>query len=101
MLNPDLLKRLDAIHAGTAGNPAFPKPPVDMDVFKTAVQTYVRYALAGTGGAPGPWTTVALPGPKTATISNLTPGATYLFQVRAFGRLGFTNWSDSVSFICA
>ncbi len=30
-------------------------------------------------------------------ISNLTPGTTYTFQVRALGRLGYTNWSDPVS----
>ena len=34
------------------------------------------------------------------TISNLTPGATYAFQVRALGRLGYTDWSDSMTFIC-
>jgi len=34
---------------------------------------------------------------RTLTVDGLTPGATYAFQVRARGRLGFTDWSDSVT----
>ena len=41
-----------------------------------------------------------LPGPKTTTISNLTPGTTYQFQVRGLGKLGYSDWSDPVNFIC-
>src|SRR5260370_32060781 len=36
---------------------------------------------------PATWTTVTLPGAKKSTITNLPPGATYAFQVRALGRL--------------
>ena len=32
--------------------------------------------------------------------NGLTPGATYTFQVRAYSKLGFTGWSDSVSRMC-
>jgi hypothetical protein len=32
-------------------------------------------------------------------IKNLTPGTTYIFQVRALNRIGFNDWSDPVSFI--
>ena len=35
------------------------------------------------------------------TIDNLTPGSSYVFQVRALGKLGYTDWSDSMTFICA
>ncbi len=52
------------------------------------------------GTLPTSWTTLTLPGSKKLTISNLTPGATYAFQVRALGRLGYTNWSDPITFIC-
>jgi hypothetical protein len=32
---------------------------------------------------------------KPATVfNNLTPGGIYTFQVRAFGKLGHSNWSD-------
>jgi hypothetical protein len=30
-------------------------------------------------------------------VDGLTPGTTYAFQVRALGRLGYTDWSDSVT----
>jgi hypothetical protein len=65
-----------------------------------AVAYDVRYAGAGVGGALGSWVSTTLPGSKTATINNLTPGSTYAFQVRALGRLGYTDWSDSMTFIC-
>lgn len=44
--------------------------------------------------------TFNLPGSKKVTISNLTPDATGAFQIRAMGRLGYTNWSDPITFIC-
>jgi Fibronectin type III domain len=66
-----------------------------------AITYYVRYALVGAGGAPGTWTELTLTSPKKTTITNLTPGATYVFQVRALGKLGYTDWSDSMTFICA
>jgi hypothetical protein len=39
-------------------------------------------------------------GSKKITISNLTPGANYAFQIRALGRLGYNDWSDPITFIC-
>jgi hypothetical protein len=79
---------------------------------KGAVSYEVRYAVVPAGAAtpaasgtgptlsPGPWTSVMLPGSKTGTISNLTPGTTYQFQVRALGKLGYSDWSDPANFIC-
>ena len=52
------------------------------------------------GTLPASWTTLNLPGSKKVTISNLTPGTNYAFQVRALGRLGYTDWSDPMTFIC-
>jgi hypothetical protein len=59
----------------------------------------VRGAQAGTGQTPaGTWTTIPLPNTKKpAVFNNLTPGTTYMFQVRAYGPLGYTDWSDPVS----
>ena len=34
---------------------------------------------------------------RSVTINGLTPGTTYLFQVRALGRSGYTDWSDSAT----
>jgi len=56
--------------------------------------------VANPGTLPTSWTTLTLPGSKKLTISNLTPGATYAFQVRALGRLGYTDWSNPITFIC-
>jgi len=79
---------------------------------KGGVSYEVRYAVVPSAGTtvaapgagpsivPGPWTSVMLPGPKTATITNLTPGTTYQFQVRALGKLGYSDWSDPANFIC-
>ena len=67
-----------------------------------AVSYELRYGLVGNGGAPpATWTTLPLAGTKTVTLNNLTPGASYAFQVRGLGRLGYSDWSDSVTFICA
>jgi hypothetical protein len=33
--------------------------------------------------------------PPTA-VNNLTPGTSYTFQVRAFGKLGYSDWSAAV-----
>jgi hypothetical protein len=62
---------------------------------------FVQYALEGTGGLLGPWTTMTLTSPKKVTISGLTPAGTYQFQIRALGKLGYTDWSPSMTFIAA
>jgi hypothetical protein len=66
-----------------------------------AVSYDLQYALvANAGTPPTSWTLLSLPGSKKVTISNLTPAGKYAFQVRALGRLGYTNWSDPMMFIC-
>jgi hypothetical protein len=63
-----------------------------------AVSYTPRYAAMGSDGKPGSWT--ELP-PVTViraiTVKGLTPGTTYAFQMRALGRAGYTDWSDSVN----
>jgi hypothetical protein len=63
----------------------------------------VRYApVSAGGGTPAVWTTATFPGARVpVSISGLIPGTNYAFQVRAFGKLGYTDWSDSVTRICA
>ena len=66
-----------------------------------ALSYNLQYAVVTNPGTlPTSWTTLTLPGSKKLTISNLTPGATYAFQVRALGRLGYTDWSNPITFIC-
>ena len=69
---------------------------------QTAAVAYdLRYALEANGGELGPWTMLTLTSPKKATLSGLTPAGTYQFQIRALGKLGYTDWSESMTFICA
>jgi Fibronectin type III domain len=105
------------VAASTARTPAQPLPPAAFEwidrgpnsgqvVVKPkrlpkAVNYDVRYATAGAGSTPGTWVTVTLPSAKKTTIHNLTPGTPYAFQVRAYGKLGHTDWSDSMTFIPA
>jgi hypothetical protein len=66
-------------------------------------KTYdIRFAPALPAGAAAgtnvSWTLVSVAGVKPPTvINNLTPGTTYQFQARAFGKLGFSDWSDPVN----
>ena len=62
----------------------------------------IRCGQLGAGGtAPATFdnVTVALVR-KPVSIVNLTPGTTYVFQVRGFGALGFTDWSNPVQRMC-
>ena len=63
----------------------------------------VRYVPVPIGGAtPNTWTTVTFASARMAvSINGLTPGTNYAFQVRAFGKLGYTDWSESFTRICA
>jgi hypothetical protein len=61
----------------------------------------VHFGVSVAGATPAAWTEVTLPNSKPATISSLTPGTTYQFQVRAYGALGWTAWSDPITRMCA
>ena len=60
----------------------------------------VRYGVEANGTPPATWTTVTITSSKKWTFTDLTPGANYAFQIRALGRLGYTDWSASMNFIC-
>jgi hypothetical protein len=58
-------------------------------------RSYVlHYAALGADGKPGVWTEVALTDPRKISVTGLTPGTTYAFQIKALGVLGFGDWSD-------
>jgi len=59
----------------------------------------VHWGVPGPGGAaPTTWTTIQVANARPGTpISGLTPGTVYSFQVRAFGKLGWSEWSDPVT----
>jgi hypothetical protein len=50
---------------------------------------------------PATWTEQAITSVKSATtVSHLTPGTVYAFQVKALTKSGYTDWSDSVTMMC-
>ncbi len=53
----------------------------------------VRYAPFGADGKPGTWTEIALTNPRKISVTGLTSGTTYAFQIKALGVLGFGDWS--------
>jgi hypothetical protein len=63
----------------------------------------VRSAAVGAGNVPGPWQNVGLfTNSRSISINGLTPGTTYVFQVRAVGGPnGYTDWCNPVSRMCA
>jgi hypothetical protein len=120
MCKNDMPTFLSSGFEAASQTPAAPQPLPPASIFKIEhgnggelfvtlkslprARTYeVRYApVPAGGGAPTTWTTETFASAKIAVpISGLTPGANYVFQVRAFGKLGYTDWSDSVTRICA
>jgi len=68
---------------------------------RKALSYELQYAALGPGGTPGTWTTITLTSARpAATVDGLTPGTTYAFRVRALGKLGHTDWSDSATRMC-
>ena len=63
----------------------------------------VRAAAVCADNTPGPWQTVGMfTNSRSMTIDGLTPGTTYMFQVRAVGgSTRYTDWSNPVSRMCA
>jgi hypothetical protein len=58
----------------------------------------LRYAPAAPAGTATSWTTVTVATAKPAPIIyNLIPGTIYTFQVRAFGKPGYSDWSSPVN----
>jgi hypothetical protein len=74
---------------------------VSIKAVRKAKHYELHYGSVGAGGAtPVSWVTLTLPNAKPATVSGLTPGTTYAFEVRAYGVLGYTEWSDSATRMC-
>ena len=62
----------------------------------------VRSAAVGAENIPGPWQTAGMfTNSRSMTINGLTPGTTYMFQVRAIGgSTRYSDWSNPVSRMC-
>ncbi|HEY2385009.1 MAG TPA: fibronectin type III domain-containing protein [Terriglobia bacterium] len=62
-----------------------------------ALSYKARYAPIGADGKPGTWAELPAAGTRSITVTGLTPGTNYAFQMCALGRAGYTDWSDSVT----
>jgi len=61
----------------------------------------LRYAAVPAAAGVLTWTTTLLATAKPSpAVNNLTPGVTYTFQVRAFGKLDYSEWSALVQRMC-
>jgi hypothetical protein len=63
-----------------------------------ALSYELHFASNGADGKPGPWTLLPpFTSSRPFTVKGLTPGTTYSFQVRALGKTGYTEWTDSAT----
>lgn len=61
----------------------------------------IRFAPVPAAGAAINWTMIEVATAKPGVpINNLMPGTIYTFQARAYGKLGYSDWSDPVSRMC-
>jgi hypothetical protein len=63
-------------------------------------KTYLlQWGVPGPGGAlPTTWSSMPVDTLKLpATVTGLTPGATYVFQARAVVQNGYSNWGDPIA----
>jgi Fibronectin type III domain len=61
----------------------------------------IRYGVVVNGGPPSSWTTKTVSKTRPPVgLQGLTPGTVYAFQVRAQGKLGYTDWTDSKTCMC-
>ena len=74
---------------------------IQIQALAKALSFVIRYGAQVNGADPTAWTekTVTRVRPP-AGIQGLTPGTVYAFQVRALGKLGYTDWTDSTTCMC-
>jgi hypothetical protein len=73
----------------------------NLDPVQNALIYEVEYAPVSTGGTSPVWTKITVATVrKPVPVQNLMPGTTYMFHVRAFGKPGFTDWSQPVQRMC-
>ena len=74
---------------------------VQVEAIPKAVHYEIRYGAQVNGAAPGSWTSKVVTKVKPPVgFQALTPGTVYAFQVRALGKVGYTDWTDSAICMC-
>ena len=70
-------------------------------LYRKALKYELRVAARNRDDQEEPWTIMDLAKARPATrVEKLTPGTVYVFQVRALGPLGLSDWSPAVSRMC-
>jgi hypothetical protein len=89
---------VDFAHGAISGTILLYLPPSRRRI----IDWQIRYAIAASPNAvPDSWTIELFIAQRNPySISGLQPGATYVFQIRAFGKLGFSDWGAAATFIC-
>ena len=80
----------------TAG-PVTGQSKVKPKAVKKAITYDFRFAPPAAPGATPSWTYQVLTSTKAFILGSLTAGTVYTYQIRALGRLGYTEWSDPVN----
>ena len=70
---------------------------VTIGVVTKALSYFLRRAPQPAAGAQPAWIEDTVTTKKPVIYSELTPGTIYIFQVKALGRAGYTDYSDPVS----
>ncbi len=74
---------------------------VSLKSVPNAFSYQLRFAPLAAANAGGPWVFQSVASVRQAAACNgLTPGTTYVFQVQTLGKLGFSDWSNSVTKMC-
>ena len=74
---------------------------IQIQAIPRALNYEIRYGAQVNGGPPSSWTSTVVTRVKPPIgIQGLTPGTVYAFEVRALGKLGYTDWTDSATCMC-
>jgi hypothetical protein len=74
---------------------------VQIEAILRALHYEIRWGVQVNGAAPSSWTSKVVTKVKPPVgIQGLTPGTVYAFQVRALGKVGYTDWTDSATCMC-
>ena len=95
---PPLGERIRSIKSGMRSGEALVRVLADPEAYSYEL----RVTLFDPGKEPDDWAIIPVTITRTPVlVENLTPGATYVFQVRAVYKEGYSNWTDSVTWMCS
>jgi hypothetical protein len=76
---------------------------VSVDPLKGAYSYEVRFGMSGANGSqPASWQSIGFTSARSAvTVDNLTAGTVYVFQARALGPLGYSDYGHAVAYMAS